>query len=124
GADFYVGFQDEDNANGSGIDERYVQVLHYNGNEWRAKASSGQFNDNFDNSIHSDWTISSGTWSIASNKILQSNQSTSNSNLYASLTQDNTQAYMYQWQMKLSGTGTNRRGGLHFFADNATLTNR
>ena len=124
GADFYVDFQDEDNTNGSGIDERYVQVLHYNGNEWRAKASSGQFNDNFDNSIHSDWTISSGTWSIASNKILQSNQSTSNSNLYASLTQDNTQAYMYQWQMKLSGTGTNRRGGLHFFADNAVLTNR
>lgn len=124
GADFQVQFTDEDNVDGSGVQERYSQVLHFNGTEWRAHTSIGQFNDNFDLDVHPDWTNGGGTWAIDNGKLAQTDEVSGNTNLYIELSQDNTKTYLYQWQMSLSGTGANRRGGLHFFVDDPTLPNR
>lgn len=122
--DFTVNFTDADNAGGTGVNEKYYQVMDYNGSEWRANASHGFFNDNFTTALHPEWNNVSGVWGITVSRLEQSDNSNGNTNLYANLTQDGSHQYLYHWQMNQTGTGTNRRAGLHFFCDNPTLTNR
>jgi spore germination protein YaaH len=121
---FTANFTDTDNSGGSGIAKSYYQVLDYNGTEWRANNGNGFFSDNFDVAIHPDWTSMVGTWSIIGGYLNQSDQANSNTNLYAPLTQNLSNQYLYNWQGKIDGTGTNRRAGFHFFCDDATQTNR
>lgn len=124
GTDFWVAFDDQDNAGGSGVEEQYYQVIDFNGTEWRANNSQGFFNDNFDSAIHSEWTIYDGSWDIDNNTLRQSDETTANSNMYSELTQVDDDSYLYSWQMKIQGTGTNRRAGIHFFVDNPTGVHR
>lgn len=121
---FSASFTDTDNSGGSGIAKSYYQVLEYNGTEWRGNNSRGFFADNFDVAIHPDWTSMVGTWSISGGYLNQSDQTNSNTNIYAPLTQNLSNQYVYNWQGKINGTGTNRRAGFHFFCDDATQTNR
>lgn len=124
--DFTATYTDSDNTGGSGIDKSFYQVLEFDGTEWRANASRGFFSDNFDQAStpHSDWTSVTGTWQITNGYLHQSNQTLSNTNIYAFLKQDLSNRYLYHWAGKMDGTGNNRRAGFHFFCDNPTLTNR
>lgn len=124
--DFTATYTDVDNTGGSGIDKSFYQVLEFDGTEWRANANRGFFSDNFDqtNTPHSDWTSVTGTWQITNGYLHQSNQTLSNTNIYAFLKQDLSNRYLYHWAGKIDGTGTNRRAGFHFFCDNPSLPNR
>ena len=124
--DFTASYTDADNTGGTGIDKSFYQVLEYDGTEWRANANRGFFSDNFDQNStpHADWTSVTGTWQITNGNLHQSNQSLSNTNIYAFLKQDLSNRYLYHWAGKMDGTGNNRRAGFHFFCDNPTLTNR
>lgn len=121
--DFTSTFTDQD-PGGSGINTSYYQVLDFDGTEWRANGQHGFFNDNFDVSIHSDWSTVAGTWGISSAHINQSDEGESNSNIHIPVTQGSGNSYLYHWSMSQGGSGTNRRAGLHFFCDDPTLTNR
>lgn len=120
--DFPVSFNDQDA--GSGVNERYWVVMDHDGNEWRANAAHGFFNDNFDASLHPDWAIHGGNWGIASSYLVQSDENNGNSNIAASVEQNSQHSYLYHWSANMSGTGNNRRSGLHFFCDDASLPNR
>lgn len=124
--DFVVNFNDQDEANGSGIAKRFYHVLYYNGVSWKANPNNGFYADNFDGTtLDSSWTIQTGTWSISStNKLKQSDESIYNSNVYAPLAQDLSNRYLYTWNGKISGNEENRRAGLHFFCDNPTQNER
>lgn len=118
---------DQDNVGGSGIEKGYYQAIDYNGTEWRANYTHGFLADNFDNTIHPEWTQSVGTWGIAGNALVQTDEtspSAGNTNIYASLTQNLSNRYLYQFLAKFEGSGTTRRGGLHFACDNPSMTNR
>ncbi len=119
--DFTATFNDADNV---GVEKSFYQVLDFDGTEWRANNAKGFFSDNFDAAIHSDWTAASGNWSITSNNLVQSDEANTNSNIYAPLTQNLSNRYLYQWQGKIEGAGANRRAGFHFFCDDGSLTNR
>lgn len=120
--DFTATFADNDDL---ALQENFYQVADFNGLEWRANDTHGFFNDEFSQaSIHSDWTSSLGTWSIVSGALEQTNEAISNTNLYASVTQTSTESYLYHWKGEINGTGTNRRAGIHFFCDDASLSNR
>ena len=121
---FTANFTDADNAGGSGIEKSFYQVLEYTGTEWRANNSKGFFSDNFDTAIHPDWTSASGTWAINGGYLEQSDQANSNTNIYAPLTQNLSNRYLYTWSAKIDGAGTNRRAGFHFFCDDASQTDR
>jgi hypothetical protein len=124
---FNVAFTDLDSDCVGGIEKSFYQVSDYNAsNDWRANASQGFFNEDFNGTaIHPDWTASSGAWSInANNYLQQSDQNLSNTNIYAPLTQNLSDAYLYEWSGKLSGSGTNRRAGFHFFCDQPDSSNR
>jgi spore germination protein YaaH len=121
-ANFNTSFTDTDA--GSGIEKSFYQVLENNGTEWRANNGNGFFSDDFDAAIHPDWTVESGVWNISGGYLEQSDQANSNTNIWAPLTQNLSNRYLYNWKGRISGTGTNRRAGLHFFCDDATLSNR
>ena len=122
--DFIADFSDADNTGGSGVNHRFYQVIDYDGTEWRANADHGFFSDNFDVAIHPDWTAATGTWTIASGYLNQSDEVNTNTNIYASLNQDDHDKYLYHWAGKISGAGTNKRAGFHFMCDDASLPNR
>lgn len=125
GYDFWSKFDDQDDPGGSGMGRRFYQVLEFDGNEWRANSDNGFFNDNFNTTLHPSWTNFSGTWDVANNNLVQTDQADGNSNIYADLSQTNNQAYQYHWQMRIDGNvSTNRRGGVHFFVDDPEGPNR
>lgn len=125
-ADFQAGFSESDNVGGSGLEKSFYQVIDYDGSDWRANNTLGFFSDNFDlGAINPEWTSVTGTWTAnATGKLEQSDEAQTNTNLYAPLTQNLSNKYLYNWTGKIDGTGNNRRAGLHFFCDNPTLTNR
>ncbi|MFH1321828.1 MAG: PKD domain-containing protein, partial [Bacteroidota bacterium] len=122
--DFTATFTDAD-AGGSGLALSFYQPLEYNGTEWRANDGYGFFNDNFDSAINPGWTVSTGTWAINSAVINQTDEGEDNSNIYTPLSQNSSEIYLYHWAANMqSGTSVNRRAGLHFFCDDASLPNR
>ena len=119
--DFNATFTDTDNE---AINLQFYQVLDFNGVEWRANSDNGFFNDNFEISINADWTIEAGTWSINNSHLNQADEGESNTNIHIPVSQISPTTYLYHWSMKISGSGTNRRAGMHFFCDDATQPNR
>ncbi len=122
---FNTTFTDQDEVGGSGLEKAYYQVIDFDGSDWRANASKGFFSDNFDQAtLHADWTTSTGTWALSSGTLVQSDEANTNTNVYASLTQDLSNRYLYHWAGAISGAGTNRRAGFHYFCSDASLPNR
>lgn len=123
--DFTAGFVDADNNGGSGIHKSFYQVIDYNGFHWGANYLNGFFSDNFDSTvIYPHWSEVSGTWQISSATLQQTDEGNSNTNIYAPLTQNLSNEYLFIWRGKIAGSGTNRRAGLHLFCDNPTQSNR
>lgn len=123
---FVASFTDLDNSGGSGVEKSFYQVSDYNGTEWRANNTRGFFHDDFNGpAIHPDWTSKTGTWSIATGTLQQTDEVNSNTNLYAPLTQTTvSNRFLYNWTGTMSGSGTNRRAGFHFFCDSPDSTER
>ncbi|HOH83100.1 MAG TPA: N-acetylmuramoyl-L-alanine amidase [Bacteroidales bacterium] len=127
--DFTANFTDTDNAGGSGIEKRFYQVLEFDGNEWHANASRGFFGDNFDSYVSSVWSVpaAGGTWVVNNGYLIQTDSSVNNTNIYAALNQGLSNRYLYDFNVKIdpATSGTNQhRFGLHFYCDNASLSNR
>lgn len=122
---FSANFSETDNAGGSGLEKSFYQVIDYDGTDWRANNTRGFFSDNFDlATIHPDWTIASGTWATNNGVLEQSDETNTNTNIYAPLTQNLSNKYLYNWAGKIDGTGNNRRAGFHFCSDNGAGVNR
>ena len=123
-SDFEVNFNDQDNEGGSGVNYSFYQVMDFDGTEWRANGEHGFFNDNFETAIHEEWTDYAGEWSISDNHLKQSNQTSTNTNLYAYVNQVQGETYLYHWKQKISGSGDNRRAGMHFFCSDPEASGR
>lgn len=122
---FTATYTDADNAGGSGIGKSFYQVSDYNGSDWRSNPAKGFFNDNFDQTaIHANWTSQSGTWVLNSGNLVHNDVTNGNSNIWASITSNLSNSYLYHWSGAMSGSGTNRRAGLHYFCSDPTLSNR
>lgn len=124
--DFNVDFTDEDDSLGTGVEKGYYQVIDYDGSEWHANSQQGFFADNYDLVIGAEYTIPSwgGNWSINSGNLRQSNADSSNTNIYAPLTQNLSNRYLYNFRYRLNTASGNRRFGFHFFSDDGSATNR
>lgn len=122
--DFQASFHDTDNVNGSGVSEGFylVSVFDQASNGWSANAATGFLHDTQLNSL--TWTPVSGNWTNVNNYLEQTDESNGNTNYYTSLQQNGAQAYLYEWEAVIGGSGSNRRAGLHYFSDNGSLTNR
>lgn len=122
--DFLAGFEDDDDSLGSGIKYSFYQVIDYDGLEWRSNNNRGFLSDNYDEALHPDWNVVTGTWAIVDDNLKQSNEALSNTNIYADLNQTDYDQLLYHWAGKITGAGADKRIGMHFMCDNPTLTNR
>lgn len=124
--DFDVSFTDEDDAEGTGIEKGYYQVLDFDGSEWHANAELGFFADNYDVSIGSEYTLPAGggTWGVSGGFLNQTDAVNTNTNIYTTLKQDLSNRYLYNFRYRMNSASGNRRFGFHFFADSATAVNR
>ena len=119
--DFTVEFTDEDQE--SGIQKSFYQVSDFNGSHWYANADRGFFRDQFtEEAAH--WTSVSGNWLFGGTTLTNNDETEGNTNIYAALNQNLSNRYLYHWTGRMAGSETNRRGGLHFFADDPELPNR
>lgn len=122
--DFTASFSDNDNTGGSGIKHQLYQVIDFDGTEWRASAADGFYSDNFDNGIHSDWTQQTAVWNDNNGYLQCNDESAGNSNIHTPLDQSNDDVFLYHWSGKITGTGTNKRAGIHFMCSDPTLNQR
>ncbi len=122
-SDFTAQFIDQDPNNGSGVAQKFYQVSDFNNIEWSANSDNGFFRDEF-TSLNSNWNSLIGNWSVQNNRLEQSLETESNSNIYVSVNQNNEDSYLYQFILNIDGSGNNKRAGLHFMCDDATQTNR
>ena len=123
--DFKVNFSDTDQTGGSGIEKGHYSVQQKPNNSWRGNPKAGFLYDAFEQAaLHSDWTVDTGTWQLNGGTLHQSDEALSNTNVHASLEQDRSDRYLYHWKMRMSGSGGNRRAGLHYFCDSAEMSNR
>jgi hypothetical protein len=120
---FTTTFADADNVGGSGVREKFYQVLDYNNAEWRGNSGNGFFNDNFSGTLNPSWIKVDTTWSINSGHLEQTGTSSGNTNIYTAITQDSTHTFLYHWQMMFN-PGSNRRAGIYIFSSNPTQTQR
>ncbi len=127
-SNFSLSFSDSDNV---GIEKAFYLVMYDSGGDWRANAQRGFFSDNFIGpAVHPDWTAASGTWLIfdpgnGDPVLRQTDESISNTNLYAYLRQDLSNRYLYHWAGRfVRDTSNNCRMGLHIFADDPAQTER
>lgn len=118
--DFIVNFTDTDGQ--SGIDEGYYLVSDYDGTNWSANTNNGFLYDDFQGS--SAWTNQTGVWSESAGNLVQTDESSSNTNYWIDLDQNSLSSFLYHWKGSIGGTGNNRRAGIHFFCDDPTLPNR
>ncbi len=123
-ADFTTTFTDADEVGGSGLLYQFYQAIDYDGTEWRANANNGFYSDNFDNTIHPDWIQQTAVWAINNSFLESADETESNTNIYTSLNQSNDDMFLYHWGGMITGTGTNKRAGLHFMCSDPTLSNR
>ena len=122
---FVTTYTDADNLGGTGIEKSFYQPSYFNGFEWRANGNRGFFNDDFNTAtLSSDWTNAIGTWSINANALVQTDETNANTNLYATVTQSLSNRYLYNFKGTITGTGTNRRAGIHVMCDAPSQTNR
>lgn len=118
---FNVNFTDTDN---SGIQALFWLPAELENSNWVASEQNGFLYDDFNNNITPSWTLIEPSWTIGSGTINQSNEALTQNNAYTTLIQDSTSAYLYQWKMKLSGSGTDKRAGIYIFSDSATAVQR
>jgi len=118
--DFTASFSDNDNI---GVEKSFYQVLDFDGHYWGANASRGFFGDNFD-TLQPYWNIYTGNWTVSNGELMQTDENEINSNIYTSLQQILSNRYLYHFKAKVSGSGTNKRFGFHFFSDNGNMANR
>ncbi|MCX7729154.1 MAG: hypothetical protein N2203_06765, partial [Bacteroidia bacterium] len=119
----YTATINDNPATGASIQKGYYSVACYNGTQWTANNNRGFFYDDF-NMLSPLWTLKTGTWSVTGSALVQTDESNGNTNIYAPLTHTLSNRYLYHFKLKIEGTGTNRRGGFHFFCDNADSSNR
>lgn len=123
--DFSATFQDDDNVEGSGIQKSFYQVIDFDGTKWRGNADLGFYSDNFDiGSIDPAWIVDEGSWNVTNGHLEQTDEALTNTNIYTEIKHDLSNRYLYHFQLKLDGSGNNRRGGMHYFCDDPTATNR
>lgn len=123
-ADFTAQFTDTDDI---AVKYRFYNVAdnNYNLNEWRSNGDRGYLYDSFDQAtLHPDWTIYDGSWSVVSNSLNQSDQSLTYNNVYAMVDQTNAYVYLYNWKMNLSGSNSTKRAGIYIFCDEPTYLQR
>ena len=121
--DFTVDITDTDAQ--SSIDQGYYLVAERNitDNGWKSNGTYGFAHEDFED-VNTTWTNQVGLHSFVNGEFEYADVNEQNSNAYASVTQDASTKFLFEWNQRITSTGTNQRAGMHFFCDAPTLPNR
>lgn len=121
--DFTVNIADADAQ--SAIDQGYYLVAERNitDNGWKSNGTYGFVHEDFED-VNTTWTNQVGLHTISNGEFIYADVNEQNSNAYASVTQDASSKYLFEWNQTMTSTGSNQRAGMHFFCDAPTLPNR
>ena len=119
---FTLTFSDTDRS-GKGIAARFANVAYVTDGKQQSNPAAGMMWEDFRN-VAGTWTPRAGTWKTEKGKFLQTDTELKNTNLSASLTQNDKAGYLYHWRFAMQGKGNSRRAGLHFFCSSVTAENR
>lgn len=121
--DFTVSIADADAQ--SAIDQGYYLVAERNitDNGWKSDGTYGFTHEDFEDA-NTTWTNQVGLHTVSNGEFIYADVNEQNSNAYASVTQNATGKYLFEWNQTITSTGTNQRAGMHFFCDAPTLPNR
>jgi len=124
--DFDMHFSDSDNINGSGISEKFYMASDYNGLNWTANYNEGFLFEKFENSLPVYWInpVFGGTWTTNSSVLQQTDVSVSNSILSVPLIQNNNNVFLYECELFISSSGSEKKAGMYFFASKAAEIER
>jgi hypothetical protein len=123
--DFNVNFEDEDNQDGSGLTRRFYQVIDNDNGTWGANTERGFYFDSLNQAAFSPlWQTVSGNWQMTNGYMEQTDEGANNTNIYAPIAQNLSNRYLYHFDMKISGAGSNKRGGFHYFVDDPEALER
>lgn len=122
---FYALYTENDEQGGSGVndDERFSSILDFDGTRWTGNSDHGFLYDGFNPGL-SEWVSQTGTWNISGGTAIQSDETSSNTNLHIPIVQEQFFNYLYSFNVNIGGVGTNRRAGMHFMCSDGTLENR
>jgi N-acetyl-anhydromuramyl-L-alanine amidase AmpD len=122
---FYAMYSENDNPGGSDVnmDERFAQILDFNGAKWSGNHDHGFLFDDFAQPLNG-WVQQSGAWTLSGGTALQTDEAHANTNLHIPVSQVQFNTYLYGFRMRIGGSGSNRRAGMHFMCSDATLDNR
>ena len=122
---FTLQFEDRDRS-GRGLANRFyniAQVEEATGG-FRSNSNAGFFYDDFNTGKHGSWKSASGNWSVSNGRMVQTNTSIGNSNLYTDLRQTSSDVYVYHWKARMEGSTNNLRHGIHFFCSKPASEDR
>ena len=124
-SNFDVSFSDSDNS-GFGLNEEFYLASDFDGTNWSANSNNGFLNDNFNSVLDSNWQVSNGQWDIFNNELFQSDEVSSNTNIYIPVNQDSNYAYFYNFKMRIpdNPSATTEKAGLYIFSDDPTGVER
>ncbi|HZH87509.1 MAG TPA: N-acetylmuramoyl-L-alanine amidase [Brumimicrobium sp.] len=118
---FQANFTDTDDTGGSGVEKALYHVGYLANGKWTANHNRGFIFDGFDGAtLNQNWTVEAGSWGLNNGKLVQTDASLHNNNVYMPLKQDLANNYLYHWKGKFGGTVGNRRGGLYILCSDPT----
>lgn len=120
---FLMSFADKDKS-GRGLANRFFGLAQETDAGWWANTDKGFFYDDFDSELYPEWKRVTGDWQVSGGRLIQRDEQATNSNLYAPLTQNRNDTYIYHWVARMEGVGSNQRSGLHFFCSEPARSNR
>ncbi len=124
-ADFNI-YTSETDDNGDGISHAFSCIYNQNDNQTPSllyQADEGFLYESPTN-LNSAWIPVTGTWAFSDNAIFQSDESESNTNLYIPVDHSHGSGMLFEADIKVAGSGSNRRSGFHFACDAPTETGR
>ena len=121
--DFEVAFSDE--PSNCVFQQCFYTIRDFDGTDWRGNNSRGFVTDDFDQTaLNSEWTPSTGTWNVQNGVLQQTDANNTNTQINIDLNQTDTTNFLYHWKMRFDGSGSEKRAGVHFFADDLNLATR
>lgn len=116
-SDFQFDILDNDSL--SGISNSFYLIRCFDSSNWHANGNSGFAYDDFNEMSNWTNTNNTGNWNITDNTFVISDETAVNSQSYSILNQDSDE-FLYSFDFKLEGAGSNKRGGFHYFSDDTT----
>lgn len=112
-------FTESDNI---GVETSYWNAQSLDQSTWHANQNTGHCFDEFD--FQTNWNSYVGTWNYSNSSVEQTDETNSNTSFGLTMPLTSSDDYLFQFVGQITGSGTNRRAGIHYMCSDLSLPNR